>query len=410
MRLGRVALALLAGTALGAAIGSGGARAEDVTVNLDALGPEPQKKPAKTPKPAAENAVRSEVVPDPAPMNIGAPQAPKPVQPKIAPKPVVAAPVESKPIPTGEVDFISRTKRAQGVQESPVPALPKPKPVAAPVMAAPVPDEQQSAPIAVAPAVMPAKPATPKKKQTPATVVVDTQGLEGQGGAGAKPQGTPLTAIQPDGVLYVPKNVDSLPQPVSVPQPSAPEEADSKPLTLPPPIPEASAAPVAMPVASVKPPAPPAQPAPVQPVPMQPMPAAPQAVQTVAAALPAAAPPERASVLSGQATALELKFEPGLDALTPETQASLDQLAASLKAAGLRVQLAAYSGPPGNNSSEERRLSLKRALAVREYLTAQGVSKLTVNIAAFGGAVQGQTDRVDVMVRTDQLSRLTPVQ
>lgn len=401
MRLRRIALALLAGTALWTALTATAARAEDVTVNLDALGPEPQKKPQKPAKPAADNAVRSDIVPDPVPMNIGPAPAPKPAQPRIAPKPVAAAaPVEANPPPAGEVDFIGRTKRAQELKQAPAQQPAKPKPPAAPVMAAPVPDELPAAP---QPAI--AKPAPPKKKQTPATVVVDTQGLDGQGGSGAKPQGTPLTSIQPDGVLYIPKNVESLPQPVSVPQSAAPQEADSKPLTLPPPVPEAAVPAAEVPAANLRPPAP-ARPSPAAPP-------APPPVQTIAAATPAAttsAPPERASVLSGQATALELKFEPGLDTLTPETRAALDQLASSLKAAGLRVQLAAYSGPPGNNSSDERRLSLKRALAVREYLTAQGVSKLTVNIAAFGGAVQGQTDRVDVMVPTGQLGRLTAAQ
>jgi hypothetical protein len=49
-------------------------------------------------------------------------------------------------------------------------------------------------------------------------------------------------------------------------------------------------------------------------------------------------------------------------------------------------------------------------LAVRDYLSARGVPKLTVNIAAFGGAAQGRTDRVDLMVRTDQLGKLSGVQ
>ena len=396
----RLAIVLLAGTALGAlAANTSGVHAEDVTVNLDALGPEPAKKPAA--KPAA-----SELGVQPKPMAIG---APKPAAaPKINSKPEDAVP--AAPTSSGEIDFIGRTKRAQVQPVEPAPAPKKvsaPKPAAAsPVMSETVPDEEQPAskpvtPPATQPAIATPKPA-PKKKETPASVVVDTGGLEGHGGAAAKPQGTPLTSIQPDGVLYVPKNVEALPQPVSVPASSAPEETESKPLTMPPALPEA---PVAAPEA------PPAV-APVKPTAMSLQPPSAQAVAAVAS--PVAAKPtasqDRASVLAGQATALEVKFEPGMEVLTPDSLAALDQIAESLKAASLRVQLAAYSGPPGNNSSDTRRLSLKRALAVRNYLDSRGVPKLTVNIAAFGGAVQGETDRVDVMVRTDQIGKLSAAQ
>lgn len=414
--LRRAAILLLAGTAIVPVSGFfGAAWAEDVTINLDALGPDAAKKQtANTPAP-----VKSEIVPDSAPTETQKPPAAKPI-------PATPKPQAQKLAPSGEIDFISRTKQTQG--------SPAPKPYA-PVLPAPVSDEPKPAPQrAAAPA--PKQPAA-KKKEVPASVVVNSGGLEGAA-ADSKLQGTPLTSIQPDGVLYVPKNVEALPQPVSVPSAPLSEESESKPLTLPPALPDAPVTSGMTPPPPVAP-APPRpsamtlpRPAPVTPPQTQPSPASnppqpsatlpavdapsqPLSTQAVAAVAPATAakpavPPARASVLAGQATAMQVKFEPGLEILTSETLAALDQIAEPLKAGALRVQLAAYSGPPGNNSSDTRRLSLKRALAVRDYLDSRGVPKLTVNIAAFGGAVEGDTDRVDIMVRTDQVGRLSTPQ
>lgn len=444
MRLRRLAVLVLAGTALTGVMGvQGTVNAEDVSVNLDALGPEPKKAPTKPAKPVQPNAVRSDIVPDPAPAET-APTETTPNKPTPKPnlKPVPAA-APASTAAQGEIDFIGKTKKAQGVTQetsaaadgapavrpastprppvmaTPIPDEPEaaPKPPAAarpPVMATPIPDDPApplatTEPVApspaspalttVAPVPPAAKTAAPAKpKPAPATVQVNTNALSGDAPASGQPRGTPLTAIAPDGVLFVPQNVDALPQPVSVPeQPAAPEPEDElKPLTLPPSLPEVPHTPAPKPAS-------PAQPS---------ANATPPSTQTVAAATPPSAQKpavagDRASVLAGQATAVELTFEAGQDALTADAKAALDQIAEPLKATGLRVQLAAYSGPPGNNTSDARRLSLKRALAVRDYLGGHGVAKSSVNIAAFGGALQGQTDRVDLMVKTDQVGRLT---
>ena len=50
-------------------------------------------------------------------------------------------------------------------------------------------------------------------------------------------------------------------------------------------------------------------------------------------------------------------------------------------------------------SSEARRLSLARALAIRSYLVSKGVPVNRVDVLAFGGATDGVSDRVDVLVR-----------
>jgi outer membrane protein OmpA-like peptidoglycan-associated protein len=414
----RIGFALLSGVAALSLTGAV-ATASDVTVNLDALGkpdaakPEPSKKPAVKSPPARPDAVRSEIVPDEEGEAAAAPAAVKPQLSQkpparpVRPKPPLKTAAPKKPA-QGEIDFIAKTKRKTGETSAPVEAS---APPAQPVQAAPLsppadialdPPSPAAAPAAMAlpaapaatalPAATPAKPAAPKPVVTkpqpvPATVKVDTGALDAQPHAGTgSPTGTPLTSIAPDGVLYIPKNVDALPKPVAVPA-AAPAQTEteeaSEPLTLPPVLPEAPSPASATPatVASIAP--------------------------VAAPAAAASATLARASVLTGYATASELRFEAGQDALTPDAQASLDQLSESLKAAGMRVQLAAYSGPPGNNSSDARRLSLKRALAVREYLAGQGVQKLMVNIVALGGPATGATDRVDVMVRADQLSRAT---
>jgi outer membrane protein OmpA-like peptidoglycan-associated protein len=413
----RIALALLSSVAaLSWPLAIASAAAEDVTINLDALGKSEPAKPVVKSPPLRPDAVRSEVVADdpvdpPVPAVKPRPKV-KPVLGPAAAAPEVAAP--KTPVKTaapkkpsapsrGEIDFIAKTKRKSGPEAAPAveavapPAKPvqsapltplsdvalDPEPVVPPAAMA-LPTEPTSAPLAKP--ILTSKPAVAPKP--PAAVKVNTGALDAPAGAQAgRPSGTPLTAIAPDGALYIPKNVEALPQPVSAPSGSVtasePDPDEVQPLTLPPGMPEAP---------------PPAAAAP--------------STQTIAAVTPAAAPVAaaranatlaRASVLAGYATAAELKFESGQDALTPESQASLDQLAQSFKAAGMRVQLAAYSGPPGNNSSDARRLSLKRALAVREYLAGQGVQKLMVNIAAFGGPALGATDRVDVMVRSDKL-------
>jgi outer membrane protein OmpA-like peptidoglycan-associated protein len=167
--------------------------------------------------------------------------------------------------------------------------------------------------------------------------------------------------------------------------------------------PPAPQEPLLAPVASpVPPPEPEPQP---EPPAAQPSPAP---VQDFAALKPTidANSQNRSSVLAGQSTALRLRFQAGKNDLTPEAKASLNRASASLAALGTRIQLAAYSGKAGDNSSGARRLSLRRALTVRDYLAAGGVVRTRVNVVAFGGATEGGSDRVDVMVRSDLVARI----
>ncbi|MGN6516391.1 MAG: hypothetical protein ACTHLR_11200 [Rhizomicrobium sp.] len=70
-----------------------------------------------------------------------------------------------------------------------------------------------------------------------------------------------------------------------------------------------------------------------------------------------------------------------------------------LGAGAARVQLDAYGGPPGDKSSDSRRLSLKRALVIRQILIEDGVPSERIDVRALGGIDDhGAPDRVDVYV------------
>jgi outer membrane protein OmpA-like peptidoglycan-associated protein len=100
----------------------------------------------------------------------------------------------------------------------------------------------------------------------------------------------------------------------------------------------------------------------------------------------------------------EIVFTEGAVDPTPDTITDLRKLAIDLtgvlRGTG-RVELEAFGGPPGDKSSDARRLSLKRALAVRALLIESGVPAERIDVRALGGANDGGTpDRVDVFVRT----------
>jgi outer membrane protein OmpA-like peptidoglycan-associated protein len=70
-----------------------------------------------------------------------------------------------------------------------------------------------------------------------------------------------------------------------------------------------------------------------------------------------------------------------------------------LGAGAQRVQLEAYGGSPGDKSSDARRLSLKRALVIRQILIEDGVPSERIDVRAMGGIDDnGAPDRVDVFV------------
>ena len=101
----------------------------------------------------------------------------------------------------------------------------------------------------------------------------------------------------------------------------------------------------------------------------------------------------------GFAVLSRVRFSNGKTEIPAQAQATLDVLVQRLLTSRERVRLAGFSGKAGDYSSSARRLSLARALAIRTYLVSKGVAVDRVDVLAFGGATDGISDRVDVLVR-----------
>jgi outer membrane protein OmpA-like peptidoglycan-associated protein len=133
------------------------------------------------------------------------------------------------------------------------------------------------------------------------------------------------------------------------------------------------------------------------------------------AAKPAPAKPANTQVARAEPAPAETRV-PGLtkqsiilfakDAADPADSAlsNIKLLATQLNAAMVgpnsRVQIHAYGGPKGDKGSDARRLSLKRALAIRQVLIDDGVPAERIDVRAMGGVDDtGPTDRVDVYTK-----------
>ena len=78
---------------------------------------------------------------------------------------------------------------------------------------------------------------------------------------------------------------------------------------------------------------------------------------------------------------------------------SLDSLADKLKGNESRAQIIAFASGSADQSSAARRLSLKRALGVREYLIARGIRSQRMDLRALGNeSGEGPPDRVDIVI------------
>lgn len=95
---------------------------------------------------------------------------------------------------------------------------------------------------------------------------------------------------------------------------------------------------------------------------------------------------------------LRLLFASDSSTLDDKSTADISAFAASFKEHGGRIFLRGYAGAPGSTSSNMRRLSLRRVLAVRDYLLAQGISAERLTVQALGGVRDsGPQDRVDIL-------------
>jgi len=77
-----------------------------------------------------------------------------------------------------------------------------------------------------------------------------------------------------------------------------------------------------------------------------------------------------------------------------------EALNAAMVTPNARIELQAFGGTKGDKGSDARRLSLKRALSIRQVLIDDGVSADRIDVHAMGGVDDtGPTDRVDVYVK-----------
>ena len=92
-------------------------------------------------------------------------------------------------------------------------------------------------------------------------------------------------------------------------------------------------------------------------------------------------------------------FTHGSENIGNDILPTLDKLAGVLKAhSDVRVTLTAYAGLDATTAPRDaRRLSLGRALAIRDYLTAKGIASGRIDVRALGAnVVTGEADRVDI--------------
>ncbi|MDO8288531.1 MAG: OmpA family protein [Parvibaculum sp.] len=94
---------------------------------------------------------------------------------------------------------------------------------------------------------------------------------------------------------------------------------------------------------------------------------------------------------------MRITFDDDDDTLSNEAVSDIKAFAYSFKERGGRVSLRGYAGTPGSTGSNERRLSLRRVLAVRDVLMAEGIKPDRLDVRALGGARDnGPQDRVDI--------------
>jgi outer membrane protein OmpA-like peptidoglycan-associated protein len=128
------------------------------------------------------------------------------------------------------------------------------------------------------------------------------------------------------------------------------------------------------------------------------------ATETASTEAPPAQTPTKSDVPSGFTKRGEILFTKNETDPAPAQFDGLKLLAGDLSTAlkdgATRVELEAYGGPHGDKGSAARRLSLKRALSIRQVLIDNGVPSSAIDVRAMGGVDdKGPANRVDVYVR-----------
>ncbi|HZB90074.1 MAG TPA: OmpA family protein [Stellaceae bacterium] len=96
-----------------------------------------------------------------------------------------------------------------------------------------------------------------------------------------------------------------------------------------------------------------------------------------------------------------IPFAPKSASLPGSARGPLDRLAARLAVdPRLRIELLAFAGG-SDQQAQAHRLSLERALALRQYLMSHGIPRVRIIVRALGnGTGGGDQDRVDVVPLT----------
>jgi outer membrane protein OmpA-like peptidoglycan-associated protein len=127
--------------------------------------------------------------------------------------------------------------------------------------------------------------------------------------------------------------------------------------------------------------------------------------QAAAASAATAAPPPKdgASEQTAAKPPIEgmvrIPFEPESTALSDPAKTALAPLVEKLNADfSLRVEVLAYAAGTEQSSTHARGVSLGRALAIRSYLSEQGIAMNRMDLRALGNSAQEQpADRVDLI-------------
>lgn len=98
---------------------------------------------------------------------------------------------------------------------------------------------------------------------------------------------------------------------------------------------------------------------------------------------------------------LQLSFRGQSDDLSGIAIQQLSELAERMRGLAGRLQVRSYASPTDGTSGSARKLSFKRALAVRSFLIEEGVRSSRVDLRALGPADDGgEEDRVDIILTT----------
>ena len=141
------------------------------------------------------------------------------------------------------------------------------------------------------------------------------------------------------------------------------------------------------------------------PKPVQVAKVAPAPARTQPAPANAATAPSNAE-MAGWNLSSHILFEPAQGEVQPAVKDAIKFLAGSLNTTissspSTKIEILAYGGAPGDKGSDARRLSLRRALSVRQMLIDSGVSQDRIGVRAMGGIDDtGPADRVDVFTHT----------